>query len=86
MQRRKNNKSYTSGVSALDLEEIKKEKYNKGRRITREIFVINTGKKINADVNGSLNIIRKYIKKVSPNQEIAMDIGREQRPIKKRVA
>ena len=77
---------YTSGVSALDREEIIKENYNKRRRISRGIFVTNRGIKINADINGSLNILRKYIKKSSPNQEIAMDNGREQRPLKKRVA
>ena len=77
---------YTSGVSALDREEIIKENYNKKRRISRGIFVTNRGIKINADINGSLNILRKYIKKSSPNQEIAMDNGREQRPLKKRVA
>ena len=43
-------------------------------------------KKINADINGSLNIMLKAIKANSPNQEIAMDNGREQRPRKKRVA
>ena len=48
--------------------------------------VTNEGKKINADINGSLNILRKYIKNSNPNLEIAMDNGREQRPIKKRVA
>ena len=48
---------------------------------------LNSGKIINADVNGSINILRKYIKEVfSPNLEIAMDIGREQRRLKKRVA
>ena len=77
---------YTSGVSAIDKEEIVKEKYNKKRRISRGIFVTNKGIKINADINGSLNILRKYIKKSIPNQEIEMDNGREQRPIKKRVA
>ena len=77
---------YTSGVSALDKEEIKKENYNKNRRISRGIFVTNEGIKINADINGSLNILRKYIKHSNPNQEIAMDNGREQRPLKKRVA
>ena len=77
---------YTSGVSALDREDIIKENYNKKRRISRGIFVTNRGIKINADINGSLNILRKYIKKSSPNQEIAMDNGREQRPLKKRVA
>ena len=77
---------YTSGVSALDREDIIKENYNKRRRISRGIFVTNRGIKINADIDGSLNILRKYIKKSSPNQEIAMDNGREQRPLKKRVA
>ena len=78
---------YTSGVSSIDKEEINKKYYNKSRRIKRGLFKTNSGKIINADVNGSLNILRKYIKEIfSPNLEIAMDIGREQRPLKKRVA
>ena len=77
---------YTSGVSALDKEDIIKENYNKKRRISRGMFVTNKGIKINADINGSLNILRKYIKLRNPNQEIVMDNGREQRPLKKRVA
>ena len=78
---------YTSGVSSIDKEEINRENYNKKRRIKRGLFKTNSGKIINADVNGALNILRKYIKEVfSPNLEIAMDIGREQRPLKKRVA
>ena len=76
---------YTSGVSAIDKEEITKEKYNIKRRIHRGLFVTNKGKQINADINGSLNILRKYLKDNIPNLEIAMDNGREQRPIKKRV-
>ncbi len=77
---------YTSGVSSIDKEEINKENYNKKRRISRGIFVTKEGKKINADINGSLNILRKYIKNSIPNLEIAMDNGREQRPLKKKVA
>ena len=78
---------YTSGVSSIDKEEINRENYNKRRRIKRGLFKTNSGKIINADINGALNILRKYIKEIfSPNLEIAMDIGREQRPIKKRVA
>ena len=78
---------YTSGVSSIDKEEINKENYDKKRRIERGLFKTNKGKIINADVNGSINILRKYIKNIfSPNLEIAMDIGREQRPLKKRVA
>ena len=77
---------YTSGVSALDNEQIIRENYNTKRRIYRGLFITNGGKKINADINGSLNILRKYIINYLPNLEIAMDNGREQRPIKKRVA
>ena len=83
---KKVDESYTSGVSALDKEEVTKENYNKKRRVSRGLFVTNEKKKINADINGSLNIMLKAIKANSPNQEIAMDNGREQRPIKKRVA
>ena len=77
---------YTSGVSSIDKEEINRKYYNKARRIIRELFKTNSGKIINADINGSLNILRKYIKEVfSPNLEIAMDKAKEQRPLKKRV-
>ena len=40
-----------------------KQNYNKSRRVHRGLFVSSDGKKINADVNGSLQII----KKVFPN-------------------
>lgn len=52
--------NYTSGVSAIDLEPICKESYDKRRRIKRGLFVSGLGP-INSDVNGSLNILRKYI-------------------------
>lgn len=55
--------SYTSGTSFLDDEEPVKENYNKSRRVTRGLFVSNKGIKINADVNGSYQIL----KKVFPN-------------------
>ena len=51
-------------------EEIIKENYNKRRRISRGIFVTNRGIKINADINGSLNILRKYIKKVVQTKKL----------------
>ena len=50
------------------------------------MFKSKNGKILNADINGSLNILRKYVKISNPNQEIVMDNGREQRPLKKRVA
>ena len=55
--------SYTSGTSFLDGEEPTKENYNKVRRIKRGLFVSNNGIKINADVNGAYQIM----KKVFPN-------------------
>ena len=78
--------NYTSGVSSIDKEEICKANYHKERRIKRGLFRSNTGVLINADINGSINIMRKYLKNISPNLEIAMDMGLEQRPLKKRVA
>lgn len=53
--------SYTSGVSAVDLEPVNKNYYNKSRRITRGLFKTNSNIYINADINGSLNIMRKYL-------------------------
>jgi putative transposase len=50
---------YTSGVSAFDLEPIEAAHYNLSRRITRGLFRTNKGMIVNADINGSLNILRK---------------------------
>ena len=56
--------SYTSKCSFLDREPIcKKEKYA-GRRVHRGLYKSSTGIRINADVNGSLNIMRKNLKVV----------------------
>jgi putative transposase len=53
--------SYTSGVSAIDIEPIEKGFYDKSRRFQRGLFRSNENVVINADVNGSLNIMRKYM-------------------------
>ena len=50
---------YTSGTSFLDNEEPIKENYNKQRRVHRGLFVSDSGKTINADVNGAYQIIKK---------------------------
>jgi putative transposase len=50
---------YTSGTSFLDNEEPVKANYKKERRIYRGLFVSNSGKTINADVNGAYQIIKK---------------------------
>ena len=54
--------SYTSGCSCLDEEEVSKKYYDKSRRVYRGLFISNNGIKINADQNGSINILRKYLK------------------------
>ena len=53
------NESYTSKCSFLDNETIEKQIRYKGRRIKRGLFKSGDGQLINADVNGSLNILRK---------------------------
>ena len=53
--------SYTSKCSALDFEEIKKKEVYLGKRTNRGMFITSSNKRINADVNGSLNIMRKVI-------------------------
>ena len=55
------NESYTSGTSFLDNEQPCKENYDKSRRVHRGLFVSNNGTKINADVNGAYQIMKKVI-------------------------
>ncbi|AEO93905.1 transposase [Bacillus phage G] len=55
--------SYTSKASFLDLDEMEKDFKFNGERIKRGLYKTNNGILINADVNGSYNIIRK----VAPN-------------------
>lgn len=59
--------SYTSGTSFLDNEEPIKENYNKKRRIFRGLFISNKGIKINADVNGAYQIIKKVFSNAFAN-------------------
>ena len=51
--------SYTSKCSFLDNEPLGKHNNYKGKRISRGLFKTSTNKLINADLNGSLNILRK---------------------------
>lgn len=53
--------SYTSKCSFIDNEEMRHHEDYKGKRIKRGLFRTNEGKLINADLNGSLNIMRKVI-------------------------
>lgn len=53
--------SYTSKCDALALEPIGKHEQYLGRRTKRGLFCSSTGKLINADQNGALNIMRKVV-------------------------
>jgi len=54
------NEAYTSSVSSVDLESVDKIHSDKRRRIVRGLFRTNYGL-MNSDINGSVNILRKYI-------------------------
>ena len=53
--------SHTSKCSFIDQESIEYHEDYLGRRIKRGLFESLLGKKYNSDVNGSLNIGRKYL-------------------------
>ena len=53
--------SYTSKCSFIDREEICKHEKYAGNRIRRGLFKTSTGRYVNADVNGSLNIMKKAV-------------------------
>ncbi len=59
--------SYTSGTSFIDNENPTKKNYNKNRRVYRGLFISNNGTKINADVNGAYQIMKKVIPNVFAN-------------------
>ena len=53
------NESYTSKCSFLDNEEVCKHETYKGKRIKRGLFLSENKKALNADINGSLNILKR---------------------------
>ena len=65
-----NEESYTSKCDSLVLEPVKKHEHYLGVRKKRGLFQSSTGKLINADVNGALNILRK----VSCDSQIISEI------------
>ena len=62
--------SYTSKCSFVDNEEIKKKETYLGKRIKRGLYKSKDGSLINADINGSFNIMRKGLKKVALDDKI----------------
>ena len=55
--------SYTSKCDALALEKVCKHRNYSGSRIRRGLFRSGNGQLINADVNGAINIMRKYFER-----------------------
>ena len=56
------NEAYTSKCSFLDNEEICKHETYKGKRVKRGLFLSENKKTLNADINGSLNILKRGMK------------------------
>lgn len=53
------NEAYTSKCSFLDNEEVRKHESYKGKRVKRGLFLSGSNKALNADINGSLNILKR---------------------------
>ena len=62
--------SYTSKCSFIDNEEIKKKEVYDGKRTKRGLYRSKDGRTINADINGSYNIMRKGLVKASFDDKI----------------
>ena len=72
--------SYTSKCSALDNETIQRHDTYLGKRVRRGLFKTSNGLLVNADINGSLNIMRKNV--ASDESLIPTCIGFVLNPIK----
>ena len=64
------NEAYTSKCSFLDREKISKHDSYVGRRIRRGLFISNSGILINADINGSLNIMVVGLKQLNVKRDV----------------
>ncbi len=64
------NEAYTSKCSFLDEETIQKHNTYKGKRVKRGLFVSSRGIKINADINGSLNIMVVGLKQLNVKRDV----------------
>lgn len=57
----KQEESYASKCDSLAFESVEKHTEYKERRVKRGLFLSSLGKALNADINGALNILRKYL-------------------------
>ena len=64
------NEAYTSKCSFLDGEMIQKHNTYKGKRVKRGLFISSKGIKINADINGSLNIMVVGLKQLNVKRDV----------------
>ena len=64
------NEAYTSKCSFLDKEKIQKHDTYKGKRVKRGLFISSKGIKINADINGSLNIMVVGLKQLNVKRDV----------------
>lgn len=59
--------SHTSKCSFLDLEPIEHHDHYLGKRVKRDVFLASDGRGIHADINASLNILRRHAPQVVAN-------------------
>ena len=64
------NEAYTSKCSFLDSEKICKHDNYAGIRVKRGLFISSNGIKINADINGSLNIMVVGLKQLNVKRDV----------------
>ena len=64
------NEAYTSKCSFLDSEKICKHDRYVGRRVKRGLFISSSGILINADINGSLNIMVVGLKQLNVKRDV----------------
>ena len=65
--------SYTSKCDSLALESVQKHASYLGRRIKRGLFKSSTGKVLNADINGAINILRKALSLKSKDESSLLE-------------
>lgn len=73
------NESHTSKCSSFDLESVGHHDTYVGRRVRRGLFMTRDGILINADINGSYNIMRK----VKGDAAMPLHTGFGYNPVKK---
>ena len=78
--------SYTSKASAFDGDFIPKEvrktwvKFS-GKRVKRGLYKTKDGIRVNADINGAANVLRKYLQEVRDATQAPADIGLVMNPV-----